>query len=152
MAPTPNPINTPTQELKTGLDFERRNRFERLYDTTGRPKRVFRKTPPPPIIRGVSTSGSHDDLLDEHSPVLVSADFIRAVMRAVEVISAEHRFRPQHSPASHGEFLARRHAQHAPRVSSPEAKLTSSFLPADRASVHQVDDNCELLPRPCGSL
>jgi len=35
----------------------RRDRlFEPLNDTTGRPKRVFRKTPPPPIIRGVSTS------------------------------------------------------------------------------------------------
>ena len=36
----------------------RRNRFfEPLNDTTGRPHRVFRKTPPPPTIRGVSTSG-----------------------------------------------------------------------------------------------
>ena len=35
----------------------RRNRlFEALNDTTGRPKRVFRKTPPPPIIRGDYTS------------------------------------------------------------------------------------------------
>ncbi|KAJ1471523.1 hypothetical protein T484DRAFT_1753227, partial [Baffinella frigidus] len=113
---------------------------------------IPRKTSPPPIICGVSTSASHDDLLDEHSPVLVSADFIGVVMRAVEVISAEHPFRPQHPPASHDEFLARRHAQRAPRVSSPDAKLTSSFLPADRASDHQVDDNCEPFPRPCGSL
>jgi hypothetical protein len=34
----------------------RRNRFfEALNDTTGRPKRVFRKTPPPPIIRNGAT-------------------------------------------------------------------------------------------------
>jgi hypothetical protein len=38
-----------------------------------------------------------------------------------------------HRPASHDEFLARCHAQRKPRVSSPEAKLTSSFLPADSA-------------------
>ena len=36
----------------------RRNRFfEPLNDRTGRPRRVFRKTPLPPTIRGVSTSG-----------------------------------------------------------------------------------------------
>ena len=34
----------------------RRNRFERLNDTTARTKLVFRKTPPPPIIRGLPTS------------------------------------------------------------------------------------------------
>ena len=35
----------------------RHNRFfEALNDTTGRPKRMFRKTPPPPTIRGGSTS------------------------------------------------------------------------------------------------
>ena len=34
----------------------RRSRFERLNDTTARPKLIFRKTPPPPIIRGCSTS------------------------------------------------------------------------------------------------
>ena len=32
------------------------NRFERLNDTTARPKLIFRKTPPPPIIRGLSAS------------------------------------------------------------------------------------------------
>ncbi|KAJ1468153.1 hypothetical protein T484DRAFT_1920727 [Baffinella frigidus] len=57
---------------------------------TDRPKRVLRKTPPPPTICGVSTSASHDDLLDEHNPVFVSTDFIRTVMRAVEVISTEN--------------------------------------------------------------
>ena len=37
-----------------------------------------------------------------------------------------------HPPAgSHDEFLARRHAERAPRVCSREAKLTSSFLPAE---------------------
>ncbi|KAJ1473204.1 hypothetical protein T484DRAFT_1913431 [Baffinella frigidus] len=178
----PDPIKAPTQEIDTGLDFERLNRFEPLNDTTGRPKRVFRKTPPPPSIRrqstskttegaqfkddicssarldrfeplnamtdrpkrvvrktpppptlhGVYTSASHDDLLDEHNLEPVSGDFISAVVRAVEVISADNGFRPQHPPASHDEFLARRRAQHPPRVSSPEAKLTSSFLPANK--------------------
>jgi len=38
-------------------DSARLNRFEEsLNDTTGRPKRVFRKTPPPPINRTQSTS------------------------------------------------------------------------------------------------
>jgi hypothetical protein len=46
--------------------------------------------------------------------------------------------------ASHDEYLARRHTERAPRVSSPEAKLTSSFLPADSVADHQVDATCEL--------
>jgi hypothetical protein len=47
--------------------------------------------------------------------------------------------------APHDEYLARRHAQRAPRVSSLEAKLTSSFLVSDL----QVDDNCEcVIPTP----
>jgi hypothetical protein len=46
------------------------------------------------------------------------------------------------SPVSHDEFLARRHARRAPRVFSLEAKLTSSFLSADRASL-EVDVDCE---------
>ncbi|KAJ1475199.1 hypothetical protein T484DRAFT_1751212 [Baffinella frigidus] len=123
MTPASNPINALTQELKTCSDDMRLNRFETLNDMTDRPKRVFRKTPlpssrtrpPPPTIRGVSTSASHDEFLDEHNPEPVSADFIRAVMRAVEVISAENGFRPQHPPASHEEFLARRRAQRPPR-------------------------------------
>jgi hypothetical protein len=47
--------------------------------------------------------------------------------------------------ASHDEYLARRHTERAPRVNSPEAKLTSSFdQPADCVSDHQVDATCEL--------
>jgi len=43
----------------------RRNRFfEHLNDTTGRPKRVFRKTPPPPIIRGVPTADGLTETAD----------------------------------------------------------------------------------------
>ncbi|KAJ1473203.1 hypothetical protein T484DRAFT_1752270 [Baffinella frigidus] len=134
----PDPIKVPTHEVDAGLDCERLNRFEEpVNDTTGRPKRVFRKTPPPPTIREVSASASHDDLLDEHNPEPVSGDFISAVVRAVEVISADNSFRPQHPPASHDEFLARRRAQHPPRVSSPEAKLTSSFLPANKLVPHR---------------
>lgn len=57
----PNPIKSPTQELEAGDDFERRNRFqEPLNDTTGRPRRIFRKTPPPPSTnRDQSTSKIH---------------------------------------------------------------------------------------------
>ncbi|KAJ1484382.1 hypothetical protein T484DRAFT_1948022, partial [Baffinella frigidus] len=55
--------------------------------------------------------------------------------------------------ASHDVFLARRHAQRAPRACSLEAKLTSSFLSADRASDRQVDDDCECVLRaPDGRL
>ncbi|KAJ1483571.1 hypothetical protein T484DRAFT_1747012 [Baffinella frigidus] len=64
-----------------------------------------------------------------HNPMLISADF----MRAVQEVSAEYRFGLHHPPAWHDELLASRHAQRAPRVSSLEAKLTSSFLPADCA-------------------
>jgi hypothetical protein len=75
---------------------------------TDRPKRVLRKTPPPPTICGVSTSASHDDLLDEHNPVFVSTDFIRTVMRAVEVISTEN-----------GRVASARSRQASPARSSP---------------------------------
>ena len=51
-----SPAMAPTQEFQTGADVGRLNRFERLNDTTGRPKRVFRKTPPPEKIRGPSTA------------------------------------------------------------------------------------------------
>ena len=51
-----------------------------------------------------------------------------------------------HRPASHDELLARRHAQRAPRVSSPEAKLTSSFLPADRAPNDPSSDSSSSSP------
>jgi len=87
MAPSPDFVEAPAQELEAGAEFDRLNRFEllndttgrprrilkspsqddscssasltrfeRLNDTTARPKRIFRKTPPPPIIRGPSTS------------------------------------------------------------------------------------------------
>jgi len=87
MAPSPEFVKAPAQELEAGVEFDRlnrfellndttgrprrvlkspsqdeicssarRGRFERLNDTTARPKRIFRKTPPPPIIRGLSTS------------------------------------------------------------------------------------------------
>jgi len=51
--------------------FARRNRFfEPLNDTTGRPKRVFRKTPPPPTTRDVSTSDvlTHEGLILQEGP------------------------------------------------------------------------------------
>ncbi|KAJ1483572.1 hypothetical protein T484DRAFT_1799751 [Baffinella frigidus] len=75
-----------------------------------------------------------------HTSMLISADFAGA---------CKHRLRPQDPPASHDDFLARRHAQHFPRVSSletiSETKLTSSFLPANRDSHHQF---CDALPSP----
>ena len=47
------------------------------------------------------------------------------------------------SAESHDEFLARRHAQRAPRVCAIQAKLTSSFdLPADSYSDDQVEVGC----------
>ena len=46
---------TPAQD-DIGSSARRNRFFEPLNDTTGRPKRVFRKTPPPLIIRGGSTS------------------------------------------------------------------------------------------------
>ncbi|KAJ1476525.1 hypothetical protein T484DRAFT_1907815 [Baffinella frigidus] len=67
--------------------------------------------------------------------MLFSADF----MRAVQVASAELHSGPHPLPASHDELLARRHAQRALRVSSLEAKLTSSFLPEDEASHLSLD-------------
>jgi hypothetical protein len=73
-----------------------------------------------------------------HNPMLVFADF----MRAVQLVCAEHHFGAQHPPVSHDEFLAGRQAERTPSVGSLEAKLTSSFLPADRASDRQVDDDC----------
>ncbi|KAJ1468152.1 hypothetical protein T484DRAFT_1856284 [Baffinella frigidus] len=137
--PPPSIRHQSTSETAAGTQFKddicssaRLDRFEPLNVMTDRPKRVFRKTPPPPTLRGVSTSASHDDLPNEHNPEPVSDNFISTVVRAVEVISADNGFRPQHPPASHDEFLARRRAQHPPRVSSPEAKLTSSFLPANK--------------------
>ena len=41
-------------------DDARPNRFEPLNDTTGRTKRLFCKTPPPPIYRHQSKSGAAD--------------------------------------------------------------------------------------------
>ena len=50
-------LGTTTQAQDDIGSSARRNRFfEPLNDTTGRPKRVFRKTSPPPITRGGSTS------------------------------------------------------------------------------------------------
>ena len=40
-------IVVPIQELEAGVHLQRLNRFELLNDTTDRPRRVFRKTPPP---------------------------------------------------------------------------------------------------------
>jgi hypothetical protein len=45
-------------------------------------------------------------------------------------VMCQHRIGAQHPSASHDELLARRHAQRAPRVSSLEAKIISSFFPA----------------------
>jgi hypothetical protein len=55
---------------------------------------------------------------------------ILSFMMAVQVVCADYRIVAQHPPASHDEFLARRHAQRAPRVSSLDEKPTSAFLPA----------------------
>jgi len=71
--------------------------------------------------------------------MLVFADF----MRAVQVVCAEHHFGAQHPPVSHDELLARRHAERTPSVGSLEAKLTSSFLPAEPASDRPVDKDCD---------
>ena len=35
-------------DREASVDFQRPNRFEILNQTTDRPRRVFRKTPPPP--------------------------------------------------------------------------------------------------------
>ncbi|KAJ1469139.1 hypothetical protein T484DRAFT_1754653 [Baffinella frigidus] len=61
--------------------------------------------------------------------LFTAADFLGAV----EAVAAEQRFRPEHLPASHDAFLARRHAERLPCVkSSLTAKLMSSFdLPDD---------------------
>jgi len=45
-------------------DDARPNRFEPLNDTTGRSKRVFRKTPPPPIYRSTpETADPSEDIV-----------------------------------------------------------------------------------------
>jgi len=64
---------------------------------------------------------------------------------AVQVVAAEQRFRSQHPPDSHDAFLAHRHADRTPRVSSLTPKLMSSFdLPTARVSAnHHTDDDCE---------
>ncbi|KAJ1471659.1 hypothetical protein T484DRAFT_1977177 [Baffinella frigidus] len=60
-------------------------------------------------------------------------------MRAAQQ-AAEQGIRPQHPLETHDYFLARRHAERAPRVSSL-TKLTSSLdFPADSDSDHQVGD------------
>ena len=66
-------------------------------------------------------------------------------MLSVQVVAAEQRVRSQHPPESHDAFLARRHAERPPRVSSLTPKPMSSFdLPADRDSAnHHADDGCE---------
>ena len=59
----------------------RRNSFfEPLNDTTGRPHREFHKTPPPPIIRGVCTSGA---LKQAEEEVVVDTDACLAALQGV---------------------------------------------------------------------
>ncbi|KAJ1468444.1 hypothetical protein T484DRAFT_1855187 [Baffinella frigidus] len=76
-----------------------------------------------------------------HNPMIVADDFL---LRAVHAVAAEQGFQPEHPPASHDAFLARRHAKRLPCVSS--TKLTSSFdlpAPADGTPHHNADDGCE---------
>ena len=59
----------------------RRNRFfEPLNDTTGRPHRDFHKTPPPPITRGVCSSGAPKQ---EEEEVVVDTDACLAALQGV---------------------------------------------------------------------
>jgi hypothetical protein len=62
--------------------------------------------------------------------MLISADFIE---------ERKLHSGAQHPPASHDEFLARRHFERAPRVVSLETKLTSSF----GCAVHTPNDDPE---------
>jgi hypothetical protein len=71
-----SPTKPPTEEPGAGVDVKLRNRFEPLNDTTDRPKRVFRKTPPPQIIRGVSTT----EILGTTTPA--QDDFYPSVRRS----------------------------------------------------------------------
>jgi hypothetical protein len=111
------------------------------------------------------TTASHDEFLArrhaERAPracsieTKPSSSFLPVDRAQNDASSSDSSSVPTSAPpsASHDEFLARRHAQRAPRVSSLEAKLTSSFLSADRASDRQVDDDCECVLRaPDGRL
>jgi len=68
-----------------------------------------------------------------HAHMLISADFIE---------ERKLRFGAQHPPASHDEFLARRHFERAPRVISLETKPTSSFEFCE-CDVHTPNDDPE---------
>ncbi|KAJ1471660.1 hypothetical protein T484DRAFT_1915985 [Baffinella frigidus] len=66
---------------------------------------------------------------------------VRAFMRAAQQ-AAEQGVGPQHHLETHDFFLARRHAERAPR--DTRAKLTSSLdFPADSDSDHQVGAECD---------
>ena len=67
------------------------------------------------------------------APILTSADIIE---------ERKLHFGAQHPPASHDEFLARRHFERAPRVVSLETKLTSSFE-VWGCDVHTPNDDLE---------
>jgi len=68
-----------------------------------------------------------------HTLMLISAEFIE---------ERKHRFGAQHPPASHDEFLARRHFERAARVISLETKPTSSFEVCE-CGVHTPNDDPE---------
>jgi hypothetical protein len=68
-----------------------------------------------------------------HAPMLTCADIIE---------ERKLHFGAQHPPASHDEFLARRHFERAPRVISLKTKLTSSFEVWE-CDVHTMNDDLE---------
>jgi hypothetical protein len=56
-------VETPTQEIEGGVDFQRCSSFEPINHSPD-PNRMFKNSPPPPIIRGVSLS----EILDTTTP------------------------------------------------------------------------------------
>ena len=105
--------------------IDRVGRRELLNDVTGRELRVYRKSPCPLHRRTYSINAQL------HTPRLNYADFIE-----------ERKLRPgaHHPPASHDEFLARRHFERPPRVISLETKLTSSFEVCESVVHTPIDD------------
>ncbi|KAJ1466632.1 hypothetical protein T484DRAFT_1756478 [Baffinella frigidus] len=100
-----------------------------LLKTKRQPPHAPQAPSPVPTKSPSASKPAHDEscasalpmTAPSQNPMLI-ADFTR-----------KHRVGPHHPAALHDELLARRHAQRAPRACSLEAKLTSSFLPADRA-------------------
>ena len=118
------------------LHREQRNLILTGFDLSLNPSRFLRE-PPSASNPALPTTTS------PHNPML--PDFLGAYQK---VAAAQH-FRLQHPPESHDAFLARRHAERPPRVSSLTPKLMSSFdLPADCESDHHTDAGCECDAHP----